>query len=57
MDDSKCRQPGCDRRWTIDIERHDGYSAFLCEEHAEQLLAETPEDEIKRVTGSWVELG
>lgn len=39
-DTSACRYPGCTRRWVMDIERIDGYSAFLCEPHGMVMVDE-----------------
>jgi hypothetical protein len=47
----QCKVPGCGRRWTMEFQRHDGYSAFLCEQHGDQYLAEVDQSELKSVTG------
>lgn len=38
----QCRYPGCDRRWTTDIEMEDGWCAFLCDEHADGFTESDP---------------
>ena len=52
-DETRCMQPGCQEPWTVDIERFDGWSSFMCDQHADELLESTPEGVIKSVTGSW----
>lgn len=49
---SRCLWPGCGARWTVEIERRDGWVAFLCPPHASQLLAETDQADIKSISGS-----
>lgn len=47
-----CLWPGCDARWTVDIQRRDGWAAFLCARHAAQYVAEADEREIKSISGT-----
>lgn len=54
--DDQCGRAGCALRWTTEIERIDGVCAFACDEHGQELLAVTPEDQIRAVRGSWSDL-
>jgi hypothetical protein len=49
MDTESCRQPGCGRRWTMDIERKDGLSTFMCQPHGSEYLHNVAEDELAAV--------
>ena len=51
LDTETCRQPGCSRRWTMDIERRDGMATFMCDPHGWQVIEATPEADLLRVTG------
>jgi len=53
----RCRWPGCRLRWTTQIIRDDDQSAFVCDEHTEQLLEELPPNAIRSIRSMALEFG
>lgn len=51
-----CKFPGCTRRWTVEVEAEDGWSAFLCDEHFDQVDVDVPDPVHGRIvsaSGTW----
>jgi hypothetical protein len=51
MDDDRCQWVDCHDRWTVEVERADGYYAVVCDRHSDAVLDVMPEGSIASMTG------